>query len=115
MKKGYRLIEPLSINPLVVDTRYHEYAIIIMKYIIYCLFQNLGHKLDNIEIEVIKVTYLGSYPALGLHYSPFDKSLENLIENEVDKIVNNLTINKLIVFISKSNTNWKEITNQIMK
>ena len=70
------------------------------------------------EIDVICVTYLGSYPSLGVHHGhdrPIPADLEPLIQSTIDRLLGETPVIELINFIGKSQTSWSVVTDDLMK
>lgn len=114
-EKPYRIIEPRLIDPLMVKTKYHEYAVLIFHWLIKEIYVELKDELDGIEIDVIKIVYIGKYPALGLQTASVNRGLEKLIETTANRLLQERTIIDLINFVSESNIDWKHKTNEIME
>ena len=116
MAKGYRLIEPIEVSPLPGYKIYQEYAVIVLHWLAQELYKELGEKLAKVEVEIIQVVhYFGAYPALGLHYEPYDLELEQLVEDTCNRLIRERPISELIKFIVESQLDWKLETAKLMK
>ncbi|MEP6987731.1 MAG: hypothetical protein ABI970_19165, partial [Chloroflexota bacterium] len=107
MAKGYRIIEPIQIDPLLKYDRYHSHAMPIFYWLIGELYKELKDQLADVEIEVIKVEYMGAYPALGLYYEikPYEApnfELEKTVEETANRLLRERPISEIINFIVAS-------------
>ena len=117
MGKGYRIIEPDQLYPLVRPGQYDEYIIAILHWLVQELYIELKDELEGVEIEVIKYIFrsLSAYPVLGLHYDPINREMEKKVEATIDRLLLERPISELIKFIAESGKDWKEVTQEIMK
>lgn len=102
--EGYQIIEIDELDDLLNYDRKMFISILLL--VINSIKKN--HKYDNqIEIKIIKVTYVSSYPSIGVKYlNKNPQDLEDDIINEFKKILNN---SNLSVFLSFFNENFDEI------
>ncbi len=114
MSIGYRIVEPQQVDPLMVDAKYREYAVVIFYWFIEELYKELGHALDNVNIEVIKVCYLGCYPALGLQHEGDDAHIDDLVSQTADRLLEQRPVSEFIKFVATSDIDWRAVTTQLM-
>jgi hypothetical protein len=120
MGKGYRIVEPILLDPLMVESKHHEQAIALFCWLIEELYKELGNELTDIEIDVISVMFLGpGYPALGLYSEreiPSDTAerIRDLVEYTANTLLQERPISELVKFIAESNVNWKTVKAKIM-
>jgi hypothetical protein len=119
MAKGYRIIEPVLIDPLLKYDKYHSYAVPIFYWLIEELYKELKDQLEGVDIEVIKVEYMGAYPVLGLKYEikPYEApnfQLEKTVEETANRLLRERPISDLVNFIATSGMDWKEMTAWVM-
>ncbi len=119
MNRGYRIIEPILINSMIVDKKYHAYAVSVLFWLVEAIYKALEDQIDTFDLEVIKVEYMGVYPALGLQYEsmPYEAPnypLEKLIEETANRLLSEKPISELIKYIAASVVDWNEMTAWIM-
>ncbi|MCA0457097.1 MAG: hypothetical protein LCI00_24210 [Chloroflexi bacterium] len=119
MTKGYRVIEPTLINSIIVDSKYHAYAVSVLFWLVEEIYKALKDQIDTFDIEVIKVEYMGAYPALGVQYQrkPFEApnySLEKLIEETSNRLLSEKSISELTKYIAASEVDWNEMASWVM-
>ena len=114
MKKGYQIIEPLCLSDLYSDPRHFEFAVTLFHWIVDELRNELNSEIKGIDIDVIRVNYLGAYPAIGISYINESKDMAPLIESAIDHLVARKPIIDLVSFIAKSNIDWKKETERLM-
>jgi hypothetical protein len=143
MGKQYKVVELKYVNSLIVEG-YLEYAVAVYSWVIKELYIMAREKLANVEIEVIKFQYLSAYPAIGIHYKPVGdedsretfvapsaetyfrnekippyfkvwEEIEKFVQVTADRLLEERPVQELLQFIGSSNTDWKSLTDEIMK
>jgi hypothetical protein len=115
MERGYQIIEPTELNQLVRSPIHHELAVAIMYWLIPKVLSKIGGERENVELEVIRVSYQGTYPALGVHYKHRDHlDLGPLIESTVDALLHERPISELVDAIAASDVSWRDVTETLM-
>jgi hypothetical protein len=95
--KGYQIIELFALDQLVKRTERHEFLVLVLNWLIQQINAVAGDRLRHVEIEVITVTYFGSYPALGVHYKGGDKTDAGpLVESIADELLREKPVIDLI-------------------
>jgi hypothetical protein len=100
--EGYQIIEIDELDDLLNYDRKMFITILLL------VINSIKNKYENqIEIKIIKVTYVSSYPSIGVKYLNENfQDLEDDIINEFKKILHN---SNLSVFLSFFNENFDEI------
>jgi len=106
--KGYQVVELDCLNEMISN----DMSISIM----YFLLENIRNNrlFENVDLEIIKVTYLGSYPAIGIHYKdPCNKmDYEQDVQKACNHIIQQFKVEDFIYFIINNRQNIdKEIFN----
>jgi hypothetical protein len=92
-----------------------EFAVAIFSWLIPEIYAALGDELKDVDIEIIRVTYHGSYPALGAHYKDkMPKNVGPLIESSIDRILLEKPVIELIAAVGASKIAWRELTENII-
>lgn len=78
--------------------------------------EQLKDELTDTEVETICVTYMGSYPAIGVHYKNGfkGKDIGELVESAANTLLRERPVIDLIASITSSGVSWKERTAEIM-
>jgi hypothetical protein len=116
MSKGYTVIEPRSLNDLIVLPKHRVFAVAIVSWVIYELSTELKEFLAeaDTELEVICVTYMGSYPAIGAHSpSSSDVDVRTVVEEAVDRLLSSASTDRLMRFITNSGESWGSVTQRL--
>jgi hypothetical protein len=115
MKKGYQIIEPRVLDPLLARPTNHAFALLILSWLCERLPQELSEHAQQVEFEVIGVSYMGSYPALGLHYKePNPPDLGPLVEATVDRLLRDKPVLDLVKFIEANKVDWKKNVDDLL-
>jgi hypothetical protein len=123
MDKDYQVISPDDLGYLVCRRELHRFAVVALYWLIKRLRVELADDLKSVELEIIRVTYYGSYPALGVHYirdEGSDIHVENvdvgpIIESTIETILRKTPAIELIDLIGDENISWEEMTRKIME
>jgi hypothetical protein len=68
-----------------------------------------------VELEVIRVSYQGEYPALGVHYKHrVHEDLGPLIESTADALLHERSISELVDAVAANGVSWRDVTETIM-
>jgi hypothetical protein len=114
MYKGYQLIPSDRLDSLVRAFKHSDFLIAIHHWLIPQLNAELKDQLANVELEVIKIEYLGAYPGLGVHYLAEIPDVAPLIEATIDRLLQERPVSELITFIVASGIDWQAETSRIM-
>jgi hypothetical protein len=111
--KAYRIIELDLIDPL-IQSNHLEIAVALLDWLAKNISRELGTNLKGASIEVIKVTYFGSYPTIGVHH--FDPAIINEVAPIVEKTgIHILETHLLAEFLRHIETqNWTSVTDNLM-
>jgi hypothetical protein len=106
---GYQVVELRAIDNLIRNQNSLEIQISVLLWLIKCTQSELVGK--GIELEVIKVEYLGAYPAIGIKYLSQDvPDLESFIVERCEHVLNTFTVENLLQFISENSKYIKDFT-----
>jgi hypothetical protein len=113
MAKGYRIIEFDLLDP-VISSSHEEMGVALLDWMSKLISLELGPKLQGASVEVIKVTYLGSYPALGVHHpdSTVIHAVAPLVEKAGTHILETHSIAELLRHMETKD--WWEATKSLM-
>lgn len=116
MNQGYQIIEPSSLERLLGNHTQAALVVAVLEWVIKRLKIRSPQLFDSVNIEVILVSYLGDYPAIGICYKNEDtQDLGPLIEDEIDILVGSLPFSDFISFLEKSNSHWYNIWQELKK
>lgn len=105
MPGGYQLVEPAALSGLLARPRTGDLAAEVLGCVLACAREGLGDVLsrEGAELEVVRVEFLGSYPALGLRYSREGmRDLGPTIESFVEELVRTRSAFDLIAHLGSA-------------
>jgi hypothetical protein len=108
--KGYQVIEPTALAPLLSDPSNHVLAVMTLSWLIEQLQGTLGGQLEGVSLEVIRVEYHGAYPALGVHYTSESSDLGPVIEACVEGLLRDRSVGDLVEYVVRRRVDWAERT-----
>lgn len=114
MRNGYQIVEPKSLSDLLVRSEHEEFSIAVCAWLIDRLRTNLAAELMELRLDVIWVTYMGSYPAIGIQYLKEDASnVGPRIESEIEGILASASLVDFIQFLVITNVSWREAASRL--
>ena len=103
----------LSLPPL------HHYPLLLAA--LYWLVEQLQESLntagEGIELSVVKVTYMGSYPSIvfRLDNALSVTDVETRLERKAEEILSQARLQDFLIFAFQSKSAWHELSNDLMK
>lgn len=113
--KGYQVMVLPILDELFSNPTNFTFSIIIFDWLI-SEMRKRG-VLQGIDVEIIKVDYMGAYPCLGINYHDPNTAInkEASIEETVRSILHQKTTYDFVQYVMSTSKNWDEMTKQIMK
>lgn len=109
---GYGLIEFDRLHPLVSNRAHHGLATVVLGWAANELQSRFDPTRTSIEIDVIKVKYIGPYPALGVRYltqeSAEKEALADAIRIAGEELINESIMSRFIDFAGNSRASWDD-------
>lgn len=103
--KGYQVVEIESLDKFITSEHLSTYISLLI-WVASCI-NNMPKLSTHIQVDVIKVEYLGAYPALGIKYlAEGQDDFEPVVHEEYEKLVAQTSVYELLKFIE---TNEDEI------
>lgn len=116
MKNGYQIIEPNSLESLLGNPSHAAIAVAALEWAVDRLKLQSPHLFDDVTVEVVLVSYLGAYPAIGIRYKHEDAPDHGpAISDAIDAIVRQLPFSDFLAFVEKSNSDWCEVWQEIKR
>jgi len=104
---GYTIVEPPSLEEWLGNVKNRAMLVALLTWLRYQLSDALKDDFPALKIKVIKVEYLGSYPAFGLqgdNDAPSD--LPDRIDGLIERIFSDSSIADFFNFAMKDNIDW---------
>ena len=98
MCEGYEIVEPTSLVGLMRDPTHHELAVFLLSW----LATQLKAKFTDAIFDVLYVTYMDSYPALGVHYLNPTAYEDIDFAKVADNILGNASVESIVQFAISS-------------
>ena len=67
--KGYHVVEPAAVDKIITSRVSMEFQLFVLRWVISTLRENIIQDGLPIKVDLIKVEYTSTYPAIGIHYS----------------------------------------------
>jgi hypothetical protein len=116
MSKGYQVIEPDALSPWVRNPSYDVFSVAILSWLCSRLQREFKDYAEYVDIEVIRVTYVSSYPAIGIHYKDESfKDIGPIVEAAINRILQERAILEFVEFFGNDKVNWNEIVERVMR
>jgi hypothetical protein len=116
MTKGYQIVEPSALDSLLTVPSSHVFAMLILSWLCERLPHELPGHVHHVEFEVIGVSYMGSYPAIGIHYKEKNpQDVGPLVEAAIDRLLRDKPVLDLIKFIGAGKIDWSKATQNLIE
>lgn len=113
--KSYQVIEVEQLEDLLSNPEYYEYRVAVLYWLIKQIMSMHSEDLRHVEVEIIRVTYFGSYPCIGIYYKDqIEPDVGPLVESAIDQLLKEKPVIDLVHSIANSGVSWKELTRNIM-
>lgn len=110
MKHGYQIIEPPSLSTLLGSPSQAAVEVAVLTWVIHSIKLHSAQLFDEVSVEVIAVSYLGTYPAIGIRYKHDDpQDLGPAISDTIDDFVRHASFNDFASLIGMSTLPWCDI------
>ena len=107
MTQGYQIIEPSSLERLLVNTSQADIAVAILNWVVARVKSGSPQLFDEVSLEVIAVSYLGVYPAIGIrHNNEESRDLGQELCDAIDAIVERMPFGDFLSFAELASANW---------
>lgn len=102
---GYTVIEPPSLDGWLGNVKNQALLVALLTWLKHRLSQALGGDFPLMQIDIIKVQYLGTYPALGL-CGDYPSDLPERIDVLVDRILQSSSVHDFMSFALEVDVDW---------
>lgn len=114
MQKGYQIIEPTSLGTLLANPSQAAVAVAVLAWTIDRIKTQFPQLFDEVEVEVIPVTYQGTYPAIGIHYkNEGTNDVGPMLSNAIDAFVSHISFSDFMSFVNKTDLYWCDIWQEL--
>ena len=103
---GYTVIEPPSLDEWLCKVKNQAMLVALLTWLQQRLSQVLGDEFPSLQLEVIKVQYIGAYPALGIRGGNFSDDLPERIDLLTKRILLNSPVNDFLNFALDDQIDW---------
>ncbi|MCC2958090.1 hypothetical protein LK542_20925 [Massilia sp. IC2-477] len=104
---GYTIVEPPSIGEWLGNVKNRAMLLALLTWLRYQLSDALKDDFPALKIEVIKVEYLGSYPAFGIQGdNDVPSDLPERINGLIERILSDSSIADFLNFAMNDNIDW---------
>ena len=118
MSKGYQVIEPTAVERWLGIVHNREFVVALLHWLVQKIRPVLSEERPELFLEVIAVTYYGTYPALGLRFADgYDgdnrtyegEDLEPRIQQMVIDLMATATLSDFMDFATNAHADWSKI------
>ena len=88
----------------------------ILSWLISKIQTTLGQDSGRLELAIIKVTYIGSYPCLAARTLDPNDPWEYVVavERAIAKVIHEESAHSILKYLSETHCNWSEVSGRIM-
>ncbi|MES2070270.1 MAG: hypothetical protein V4488_07980 [Pseudomonadota bacterium] len=114
-KKDYQIVEPEILEQWLPVARNQEILVALLSWIVKKLQADFEMQFPGVSIAVVRVEYLGAYPAIGIHY-PNDRTedLAAPVEAAINRLLSNTSIIDFLKYVFEEGPRWTEISDDLL-
>lgn len=115
MPKGYQILELECIDALIVNPIQFGFSVAVLSWLIERLHVELAENLGGAELSIVRVEYLGAYPALGVAYGQISEDVGPLIQKTATELFQKCNVGEFVQFMLRKNVDWNAVASEIMR
>jgi hypothetical protein len=113
--KGYQLIEPLALAGIYPPAGGYGLAVAFLTWAIGEVRAELGSRIAHVELEIIRIEYIGPYPGIGAHYpTTIEPDVGPLIGDAIERLLRERSLGEFVAFLAARPTDWDELARVLM-
>lgn len=116
MPHSYQVIEIEEIDALACQPQHFVFAVAIYHWLIPQITLEMGDRLKGLALEVIPVTYMGSYPAIGVRTaedSTVFRDVSAQIHQTALQLLRTRPVTEFARFAAASKVSWSQVTAEL--
>lgn len=95
---GYGIIEPPSLDNWLCKAKYQAMQVALFTWVQHRLSAMLIDEFPSLHLEVIKVQYISTFPALGIRGDDFPDNLPERLDTLTKQILSNSSVSDFLDF-----------------
>jgi hypothetical protein len=110
MSKSYQVVESPLLDGYMTTSLQCEIVVAILHWLIKEIKSSLAEQLEHVELDVIRITYLGSYPAIGICYRDASRGdVGPLVESSISQLLNEKQVINFIKSLTDHRITWSDL------
>jgi hypothetical protein len=106
---GYQILEPNSLSGLIANPSQAALALALMDWLSIQFASAFPLLSNKVTLDVIPVTYQGTYPAFGVKYKSEDsEDLSKDIEAAIESLIEKSSVSQMLLYFADSTVDWCE-------
>lgn len=114
---GYEIYEPEILGDWLAVVKNQAVLVAFLMWLVNQLKPRLLMQFPELSLEVIKVQYLGTYPAFGIkhteHYAP--EAIATLMESTIEELLQRTPVHVFLEFLFDGDVDWSDVARQLLK
>jgi len=103
---GYGIIEPASLDSWLYKAKNQAMQVALLTWVQHRLSAMLIDEFPALHLEVIKVQYISTYPALGIRGGDLPDNLPERLDTLTKQILSNSSVNDFLDFALDDQIDW---------
>lgn len=117
INEGYEIYEPEILGDWLAVVKNQAVLVAFLTWLVDQLRPRLLMRFPELSLEVIKVQYLGTYPAFGLkhieNYAP--EAIATLMESTIEELLERTPVRAFLEFLFAGDVDWSDVAKQLLK
>ena len=122
MQRGYQVIEPVAVERWLPVVCHREFVVALLHWLVSGIRPVLARERPDLWLEVIPVTYVGTYPALGIRFADGvdgdnrtceGEDVEPRLQQMVAELMATARLSDFIDFAIDPDADWSTIEREV--
>jgi hypothetical protein len=92
-----------------------RFAVALLTWLVPRIQREVAAVVDGVRVAVIRVDYLGAYPALGLTYEGVVQDAGPVAIRAAEELLASTSLAEFLASLDLSNTDWRVVEEEVMR
>ncbi len=111
---GYQVIEVPTLTRLAANPTMTRFAVALLTWLAPKVQQEVSAAVSGARVSVIRVEYLGAYPALGLTYERAGEDAGPIAVDAAERLLASTSLTEFLSSLDLSSTDWSGVEQAVM-
>lgn len=111
---GYQIVEVPTLTRLAAAPTMTRFAVALLEWLVPRVQREVSTAISGVQVSVVRVEYLGAYPALGLTYERTDADAGQLASDAAERLLASTSLAEFLTSLELSTTDWRSVEQAVM-